>query len=165
MKIRLAKKIMACDFRKVVRRDLPWDKELKELDILCKKSHYWYLRHYAYKPLKMIFNLSVQKFLANDLSVRGEVTRYFKNSAVGFYVQSMAIPDYPVNGGFFFAFSLPPYKHNRNKFVRVTSGDYFSLEYIARPYGQYGRYFTTSPDENSSYNFFNKIHLSQIFEN
>ena len=24
MKIRLAKKIMACDFRKVVRRDLPW---------------------------------------------------------------------------------------------------------------------------------------------
>ena len=121
--------------------------------------------NYAYKPLKMIFNLSVQKFLANDLSVRGEVTRYFKNSAVGFYVQSMAIPDYPVNGGFFFAFSLPPYKHNRNKFVRVTSGDYFSLEYIARPYGQYGRYFTTSPDENSSYNFFNRIHLSQIFEN
>lgn len=121
--------------------------------------------NYAYKPLKMIFNLSVQKFLANDLSVRGEVTRYFKNSAVGFYVQSMAIPDYPVNGGFFFAFSLPPYKHNRNKFFRVTSGDYFSLEYIARPYGQYGRYFTTSPDENSSYNFFNRIHLSQIFEN
>lgn len=121
--------------------------------------------NYAYKPLKMIFNLSVQKFLANDLSVRGEVTRYFKNSAVGFYVQSMAIPDYPVNGGFFFAFSLPPYKHNRNKFVRVRSGDYFSLEYIARPYEQHGRYFTTSPDENSSYNFFNKIHLSQIFEN
>lgn len=54
MKIRLAKKIMACDFRKVVRRDLPWDKELKELDILCKKSHYWYLRHYAYRPLKRI---------------------------------------------------------------------------------------------------------------
>lgn len=53
MKIRLAKKIMACDFRKVVKRNLPWDKELKELDILCKKSHYWYLRHYAYRPLKM----------------------------------------------------------------------------------------------------------------
>ena len=38
MKIRLAKKIMACDFRKVVRRDLPWDKELKELDILKDKN-------------------------------------------------------------------------------------------------------------------------------
>ena len=35
----------------------PWDKELKELDILCKKSHYWYLRHYAYKPLKRIQKL------------------------------------------------------------------------------------------------------------
>ena len=120
--------------------------------------------NYVYKPLKIIFNASVQKFLANDISVRGEVTRYFKNSAVGFYIQSMAIPDYPVNGGFFFAFSLPPYKHNRNKFVKVTSGDYFSMEYIARPYGEYGRYFTTSPDENSSYNFFNRIHLTQIFE-
>lgn len=54
MKIRLAKKIMACDFRKVVKRNLPWDKELKELDILSKKSHYWYLRHYAYRPLKRI---------------------------------------------------------------------------------------------------------------
>ena len=54
MKIRLAKKIMACDFRKVVKRNLPWDKELKELDILIKKSHYWYLRHYAYRPLKRI---------------------------------------------------------------------------------------------------------------
>lgn len=54
MKIRLAKKIMACDFRKVVKRNLPWDKELKELDILNKKSHYWYLRHYRYRPLKRI---------------------------------------------------------------------------------------------------------------
>lgn len=57
MKVRLVKKIMACDFRKVVRRDLPWDKELKELDILSKKSHYWYLRHYAYRPLKRIKEL------------------------------------------------------------------------------------------------------------
>jgi hypothetical protein len=77
----------------------------------------------------------------------------------------MNIPDYPINGGFFFAISLPPYKHNRNKFVRVTSGDYFNLEYIARPYTQYARYFTTSPDENSSYNFFNRKLINQIYEN
>ena len=121
--------------------------------------------NYVYKPLKMILSASVGKYLGNDISVRGEVTRYFKNAAVGFYVQSMDIPDYPINGGFFFAISIPPYKHNRNKFVRVSAGDYFPLEYIARPYTQHGRYFTTSPDENSSYNFFNKIHLSQLFEN
>lgn len=121
--------------------------------------------NYVYKPLKMIFSASVGKYLGNDISVRGEVTRYFKNSAVGFYVQTMDIPDYPINGGFFFAISLPPYKHNRNKFVRVSAGDYFPLEYIARPYTYHGRYFTTSPDENSSYNFFNRIHLSQLFEN
>lgn len=121
--------------------------------------------NYVYKPLKMILSASVGKYLGNDISVRGEVTRYFKNAAVGFYVQSMDIPDYPINGGFFFAISLPPYKHNRNKFVRVSAGDYFPLEYIARPYTSHGRYFTTSPDENSSYNFFNRIHLSQLFEN
>jgi hypothetical protein len=120
---------------------------------------------YVYKPLKIIINASINKFLANDICVRGEITRYFRNSAVGFYVQSMAIPDYPINGGFFFAFSLPPYKHKRNTFVRVSAGDYFSLEYIARPYNEYGRYFTTSPEDNSSYNFFNRIHLNQLFDN
>lgn len=62
MKIRLAKKIMACDFRKVVKRNLPWDKELKELDILCKKSHYWYLRHYAYRPLKRIQEIRKERW-------------------------------------------------------------------------------------------------------
>ena len=120
---------------------------------------------YVYKPLKMIINASVNKYLANDISVRAEITRYFRNAAVGFYVQSMTIPEYPINGGFFFAISLPPYKHNRDKFVRVSSGNYFSLEYIARPYMQHGRYFTTSPDENSSYNFFNRIQLNQLFDN
>lgn len=121
--------------------------------------------NYLHKPSNIILSASLGQYLGNDLSLRGEITRYFKNSSVGLYVQTMNIPDYPINGGFFFAISLPPYKHNRNKFVRVTSGDYFNLEYIARPYTQYARYFTTSPDENSSYNFFNRKLIYQIYEN
>ena len=121
--------------------------------------------NYIVKPWNLMFNLNLAKYLGNDLSVRGEVTRYFRNAAVGFYVQTMDIPDFPVNGGFYFAISLPPYKHKRNKFVRVSAGNYFPLEYIARPYTEHGRYFTTSPDENSSYNFFTKMRLNQIILN
>ncbi|MDP3435918.1 MAG: hypothetical protein Q8S04_01605, partial [Bacteroidales bacterium] len=86
-----------------------------------------------------------------------EIIRYFKNAAIGFYVQSLQFEDYLINGGFFFSISLPPYKHNRSKRVRVTTADHFSIEYIARPYPQRGRMYFTSPDESSSFNFFNRI--------
>ncbi len=121
--------------------------------------------NYFVKPWNLMFNFNVAKYLANDISVRGEITRHFKNASVGFYIQTMAIKEFPVNGGFFFAIALPPYKQFRNKFVRVSAGNYFPLEYIARPYSDYGRYFTTSPDENSSDNFFTKMRLNQIILN
>lgn len=121
--------------------------------------------NYFVKPWNLMFNFSVAKYLGNDISLRGEVTRHFKNASVGFYMQTMAIDEFPINGGFFFAIALPPYKQFRNKFVRVSTGNYFPLEYIARPYPDYGRYFTTSPDENSSDNFFTKMRLNQIILN
>ncbi|MBP1671430.1 MAG: hypothetical protein H6Q22_1002 [Bacteroidetes bacterium] len=121
--------------------------------------------NYFVKPWNLMFNFNVAKYLGNDVSFRGEITRHFKNASVGFYVQTMAIEEFPVNGGFFFAIALPPYKQFRNKFVRVSTGNYFPFEYIARPYTDYGRYFTTSPDENSSDNFFTKMRLNQIILN
>jgi hypothetical protein len=123
-----------------------------------------------------MFNFSVAKnlgkfdptdeaYAGKDISARGEIIRHFKNASVGFYIQTMAIEEFPLNGGFFFAIALPPYKQFRNKFVRVSTGNYFPLEYIARPYPDYGRYFTTSPAENSSDNFFTKMRLNQIILN
>ena len=132
--------------------------------------------NYFVKPWNLMFNFSVAKnlgkfdptdeaFAGKDISARGEIVRHFKNASVGFYIQTMAIEEFPLNGGFFFAIALPPYKQFRNKFVRVSTGNYFPLEYIARPYPDYGRYFTTSPSENSSDNFFTKMRLNQIILN
>ena len=113
--------------------------------------------NYSLPSKNILFNLNLTQYLENDIAVRGEIIRYFKNAAIGFYVQSLQFEDYLINGGFFFSISLPPYKHNRNKRVRVTTADHFSIEYIARPYPQRGRMYYTSPDESSSFNFFNRI--------
>ncbi len=113
--------------------------------------------NYSMPSKNILFNLNLTQYLENDFAVRGEIIRYFKNAAVGFYVQSLQYEDYLINGGFFFSISLPPYKHNRNKRVRVSTADHFSIEYIARPYPQRGRMYFTSPDESSSFNFFNRI--------
>ena len=54
MKIRLAKKIMACDFRRVIEQCSTWDKGNRAFDKLLKKSPYWYLRHCRYRPLDIL---------------------------------------------------------------------------------------------------------------
>ncbi len=113
--------------------------------------------NYSVPSKNILFNLNLTQYLEKDIALRGEIVRYFKNAAIGFYVQSLQYEEYLINGGFFFSISLPPYKHNRNRRVRVTTADHFSIEYIARPYPQRGRMYFTSPDESSSFNFFNKI--------
>ena len=110
----------------------------------------------------LILNISVGRYLANDYSARGEVARYFKNGTVGFYVQSIQIDDYPLNGGFFFSVALPPYVHKRKRSIRISTANNFNLEYMARPYSNEGRIYQTSPDESSSENFFNRMKLNQI---
>jgi hypothetical protein len=106
---------------------------------------------------KLIANLNVSQYLENDIALRGEIIRYFRNTSVGFYIQSLQYEGYLVNGGFFFSVKLPPYKQSRKKWMRITSGDNFSIEYIARPYPQRGRMYFTSPDESSSLNLFNTL--------
>ncbi|GAB1475078.1 hypothetical protein MASR2M69_25190 [Bacteroidota bacterium] len=113
--------------------------------------------NYYLPQKKVLANLNISRYLENDIAVRGELIRYFRNTSVGFYVQSLQYEGYLINGGFFFSVKLPPYKHNRKKWMRITTGDNFSVEYIARPYPQRGRFYFTSPDESSSLNFFNKL--------
>ncbi|MHC1778686.1 MAG: hypothetical protein AB9922_00435 [Bacteroidales bacterium] len=113
--------------------------------------------NYYLPEKKVLANVNISQYLENDIAVRGEIIRYFKNTSVGFYIQSLQYEGYLINGGFFFSIKLPPYKHNRRKWMRITTGDHFSVEYIARPYPQRGRFYFTSPDESSSLNFFNKL--------
>lgn len=118
----------------------------------------WRIGANYYLPGKrLLANVNISQYLENDIAVRGEIIRYFRNSSVGFYIQSLQYEGYLINGGFFFSVKLPPYKQNRRKWMRITTGDHFSIEYIARPYPQRGRFYFTSPDESSSLNFFNKL--------
>lgn len=121
------------------------------------KTHWRAGGFYFYKPARVLFNLNVAKYLGNDVALRGEITRYFSNSAVGFYIQTLNHDGYSFNGGFFFSIKIPSpnYKRNR-KIIYPRPSDFFSIEYIARPYPLRGRWFNTSPDESSSFNFFNR---------
>ncbi|MCK9304492.1 MAG: YjbH domain-containing protein [Bacteroidales bacterium] len=121
--------------------------------------------NFFYDKWNTMINLSFGKYLANDYSLRGDVVRYFKNASVGFYIQTIEIEDFPLNGGFFFSVALPPHNHKRNKVVRISTANRFNLEYLARPYSDFGRVYQSSPDESSSENFFNRMRLNQIIRN
>jgi hypothetical protein len=108
------------------------------------------------KNSNLLFNFNITKYLENDIAARGEIIRYFKNGAIGFYLQTLQFESYLLNGGFFFSIALPPYKKKQTRRINVSSADHFSIEYIARPYPLRGRMYFTSPKESSSFNFFNK---------
>ncbi len=120
--------------------------------------------NYFAKPWNLMFNFSVGKYLAGDFSARGEIMRHFKNSTVGFYLQTIEIDEYPVNGGFFFSIALPPYFQKRTKGFRISPARYFNFEYLARPYPNEGRMYQTAPDESTTENFFNTMRLNQIIK-
>ena len=111
--------------------------------------------NYFFKSKDVLMNLNVSKYLENDIAVRGEIIRYFKNASIGFYIQSLQYEDYVVNGGFFFTIALPP-RNKRNRKICISTSDNFALEYVARPYAQRGVFYRTAPDENSNFNFFNR---------
>lgn len=110
--------------------------------------------NYFLKSKSVLFNINVSKYLENDVAVRGELIRYYKNASIGFYVQTLQYEDYAFNGGFFFTIKLPP-RNKGNRKIRISTSEYFSLEYVARPYPLRGLLYRTAPDENSNYNFFN----------
>lgn len=116
--------------------------------------------NYSIDSKNVLLNFNVSQYLADDIAARGEIIRYFKNASIGFYVQTLQYDEYSVNGGFFFTISLPPRnrgsRSQQKRRVRVSTSEYFSLEYVARPYVNRGVLYRTAPDENSSYNFFNR---------
>lgn len=114
--------------------------------------------NYFIESKNVILNFNVSKYLEDDIAARAEIIRYFKNASIGFYVQTLQYQDYSVNGGFFFTISLPPRNRGSRggKRVSVSTSEHFSLEYVARPYEKRGVLYKTAPNDNSSFNFFNR---------
>lgn len=117
--------------------------------------------NWLWESQNIVLNGNISQYLERDIALRGEVIRYFKNSAVGFYLQTLNYDGYSVNGGFFFAIDLPPRKRSKSNRFRVLPASDFNLEYIARPYPLRGKFYKTSPEESSSYNFFNNFLLKE----
>ena len=117
--------------------------------------------NYMMESSRILLNANVSQYLENDIALRGEIIRYFKNATVGFYVQTLQHEGYFLNGGFFFTISLPPRKRSNSKNFIIAPSQDFSLDYVARPYPTRGVYYRTSPAENSSHNFFNNFLLNK----
>jgi hypothetical protein len=112
--------------------------------------------NYFFDKANILINGNISKYLQDDIAARGEIIRFFKNSSVGFYIQTLQYEGYSLNGGFFFTINLPPRNRNWKKRLNIYPAKRFSMEYVARPYPLRGIFYQTSPDENSSFNFFNK---------
>jgi hypothetical protein len=63
------------------------------------------------------------------------------------------------NGGFHFTIPLPPGKRGKRHHVSIYPPRYFDWEYNAGAQFIKGRYYQSSPSENSTENYFNLIYI------
>lgn len=117
---------------------------------------YFLKANYFYPKLNLRFDLSYGKYLSGDNGVRFDCTRYFGDTAIGFY--AMYSGGYS-NGGFHFAIPFPPRKRNRKRVIRIVPPKYFDWEYNAGTEFYYGQYYETQPNENRVEYYFNPKYL------
>lgn len=116
------------------------------------------LRGSMYVPdYNLRFDLQVARYIFNDYGIRGDMTRYFGECAIGFY--GIISPQGRVNGGFHFAVPLPGAKWSKNRGIRIRQADYFDMEYSMISGGKYfeenkGQGYRTRPDDNRSSHYF-----------
>ena len=117
---------------------------------------YFLKANYYYPKFNLRFDFSYGKYLSGDNGVRFDCTRYFGETAIGFYAMYSGGDS---NGGFHFAIPFPPRKRNRKKAIRIVSPKYFDWEYNAGTEFYYGRYYETQPNENRVEHYFNPKYL------
>lgn len=117
----------------------------------------WSIGGQYYNPRYQVQTmLRVSRYLAGDYGVRADMMRHFRYTTIGFY--GLKTNKSKWNGGFYFTVCLPPYKQKRSK-VRVTTADYFNMEYNAKADLYYGHSYKTSPGENFSEENFNPYYI------
>jgi hypothetical protein len=103
------------------------------------------------------FDLQAARYIFSDYGIRGDMTRYFGECAIGFY--GMLSTDGRMNAGFSFAVPLPGSKWSKNRGIRIRQADYFDMEYSMISGGKYfeenrGQGYRTRPDDNRSSHYF-----------
>lgn len=90
--------------------------------------------------------LQYVRYLSGDRGIRGDVTRFFKGVAIGFY--SIAIRD-SYNIGFHFAVRLKGVRRDDSRRFRVRAPYYFDWQYSMKSksyFSNFGSYYETAPD-------------------
>lgn len=106
----------------------------------------------------------MEKYLAGDLGVRVDVMRNFRNVSVGLYAMHNNRGN--LDGGFYFAIALPPYKQKRGKYIQVRPATYFDLEYNAAGLFYNGMSYKTTPGYSKTERNFNPFYIeSQVNNN
>lgn len=107
---------------------------------------------YFYKPFNLQLDATAGRYLNGDYGLRGDCTRYWNETAIGFY--AMAAGGH-FNGGFHFAVPLCPKRYKKNCYFQLRTPYYFDWEYTAKSENYYGQYYETRPNENRVEHFYN----------
>lgn len=105
----------------------------------------------AYIPeVNLRVDVQGSRHVYGDYGVRGDITRYFGDYAIGLYAM---YTQGEKNGGFHFSIPFPGKKRPKRKYIRIMQPEYFRWEYSMVSWGKYidrnmGYTFRTEPNSS-----------------
>ncbi|MFA8451076.1 MAG: hypothetical protein ACEPOW_10315 [Bacteroidales bacterium] len=125
---------------------------IKEINQLSyRASLEYFLPYYG-----LHIELGYEKYIADDQGLRFDLSRFFKNTCVGFYA---TLIEKEISGGFHFAIPILPKKRSKPRRLRVRLPYYFDWEYYSRTNTNRGQYFEIQPDENRIENYYDSKYI------
>lgn len=122
-----------------------------------------YVKTKYYEPTyDLQMGLSFGRYLQGDYGFRGDMTRHFGSTSIGFWVlvsDGRFNGGGKFNGGFHFAVPLMFKKRKRQRTVRVLPAPYFDWEYNAGTEFEKGQYYESRPNENRTENNYNPVYI------
>jgi len=115
---------------------------------------------YRYEPYDLTGRIQAGNFLYNELGVRCDLLRQFREVTIGFFVLAT---ESELNGGFNFSIPIPPRKYSKPKYFRVRPTEKFSFEYRAKGYPTSGTMYNTENELFRSMSEFNPDYLKKNF--
>jgi hypothetical protein len=94
----------------------------------------------------------IRQYLYGDYGIFGSCTRWFGETAVGFYA---LVTNEHVNGGFQFSIPYPFKKRSRKHFLRLTIPDHQDMVYNAGTEFRYGQTYRAGPEINMIKGWYN----------
>ena len=100
---------------------------------------------YFYPHFNLEFKAGAAQYIYNDLGLFTSCTRYFGETAFGFYAM---LGEKNTNGGFHLTIPFPIKKRGSRKVFRLSIPEHYEMSYDAGTEFFYGQSFRTRPDQN-----------------